>query len=155
MSISKRFALKEAQNKMIQKLIKDAKLDEEQANALIYSHLANMAAIDKATDEEKARRVVELEMKLTERKALARQKVSWSYCYICGSKPGQERDPDKSFSKTTLPGSSVESPIKVSELSDLLFSLFRDLYRLFHFSKKKRSGKEAIWKNWRKVILTH
>ena len=76
MSISKRFALKEAQNKIIQKLIKDAKLDEEQANALIYSHLANMAAIDKATDEEKARRVVELEMKLTERKALARQKVS-------------------------------------------------------------------------------
>jgi len=74
-SISKRFALKEAQNKMIQKLIKDAKLDEEQANALIYSHLANIAAIDKATDEEKARRVVELEMKLTERKALARQKV--------------------------------------------------------------------------------
>ncbi|CAH3166800.1 unnamed protein product, partial [Porites evermanni] len=73
-SISKRFALKEAQNKMIQKLIKDAKLDEEQANALIYSHLANMAAIDKATDEEKARRVVELEMKLTERRALARQK---------------------------------------------------------------------------------
>lgn len=61
---------------MIQKLIKDVKLDEEQANALIYSHLANMAAIDKATDEEKARRVVELEMKLTERKALARQKVS-------------------------------------------------------------------------------
>ena len=61
---------------MIQKLIKDAKLDEEQANALIKSHLANMAAIDKATDEEKARRVVELEMKLAERKALARQKVS-------------------------------------------------------------------------------
>ena len=39
-------------------------------------HLANMAAIDKATDEERARRVMALEMRLAERRALARQKVS-------------------------------------------------------------------------------
>lgn len=42
-------------------------------------HLANMAAIDKATDEEKARRVMALEMRLAERRALARQKVSHGY----------------------------------------------------------------------------
>ena len=76
MSISKRFALKEAQNRMIQNMIKDAKLNEEQANAIIKNHLANMAAIDKATDEEKARRVMELEVKLAERRALAKQKVT-------------------------------------------------------------------------------
>lgn len=77
MSISKRFALKEAQNKLIQNLIKDAKLNEEQANAIIQDHLANMAAIDKATDEERARRVMALEMRLAERRALARQKVRY------------------------------------------------------------------------------
>ena len=76
MSISKRFALKEAQNRMIQNMIKDAKLNEEQANAIIKNHLANMAAIDKATDEEKVRRVMELEVKLAERRALAKQKVT-------------------------------------------------------------------------------
>lgn len=74
-SISKRFALKEAQNKLMQNLIKDAKLNEEQANAIIKDHLANMAAIDKATDEERARRVMQLEMRLAQRRALARQKV--------------------------------------------------------------------------------
>lgn len=74
-SISKRFALKESQNQLIQNLIKDAKLNEEQANAIMKTHLANMAAIDKATDEERARRVMALEMRLTERRALAKQKV--------------------------------------------------------------------------------
>ena len=74
-SISKRFALKESQNQLIQNLIKDAKLNEEQANAIMKNHLANMAAIDKATDEERARRVMALEMRLTERRALAKQKV--------------------------------------------------------------------------------
>lgn len=39
------------------------------------NHLANMAAIDKATDEERARRVMALEMRLAERRALAKQKV--------------------------------------------------------------------------------
>ena len=85
MSISKRFALKEAQNKLIQNLIKDAKLNEEQANAIIQDHLANMAAIDKATDEERARRVMALEMRLAERRALARQKVRYkNVCVILG-----------------------------------------------------------------------
>ena len=74
-SISKRFALKESQNQLIQNLIKDAKLNEEQANVIMKNHLANMAAIDKATDEERARRVMALEMRLTERRALAKQKV--------------------------------------------------------------------------------
>lgn len=74
-SISKRFALKESQNQLIQNLIKDAKLNEEQANAILKNHLANMAAIDKATDEERARRVMALEMRLAERRALAKQKV--------------------------------------------------------------------------------
>ena len=74
-SISKRFALKESQNQLIQILIKDAKLNEEQANAIMKNHLANMAAIDKATDEERARRVMALEMRLAERRALAKQKV--------------------------------------------------------------------------------
>lgn len=74
-SISKRFALKESQNQLIQNLIKDAKLNEEQANAIVNNHLANMAAIDKATDEERARRVMALEMRLAERRALAKQKV--------------------------------------------------------------------------------
>ena len=74
-SISKRFALKESQNQLIQNLIKDAKLNEEQANAIVKNHLANMAAIDKATDEERARRVMALEMRLAERRALAKQKV--------------------------------------------------------------------------------
>lgn len=74
-SISKRFALKESQNRLIQNLIKDAKLNEEQANAIMKNHLANMAAIDKATDEERARRVMALEMRLAERRALAKQKV--------------------------------------------------------------------------------
>lgn len=74
-SISKRFALKESQNQLIQNLIKDAKLNEEQANAIMKNHLANMAAIDKATDEERARRVMALEMRLAERRALAKQKV--------------------------------------------------------------------------------
>ena len=36
-----------------------------------------MAAIDKATDEERARRVMALEMRLAERRALAKQKVSY------------------------------------------------------------------------------
>lgn len=75
MSISKRFVLKEAQNKLIQDLIKDAKLHEEQANAIMKDHLANMAAIDKATDEERARRVIALEMRLAERRALVKLKV--------------------------------------------------------------------------------
>ena len=61
---------------MIQNLIKDAKLNEEQANAIIKDHLANMAAIDKATDEERARRVMALEMRLAERRVLSRQKVN-------------------------------------------------------------------------------
>ena len=74
-SISKRFALKESQNQLIQNLIKDAKLNEEQANAIMKNHLTNMAAIDKATDEERARRVMALEMRLAERRALAKQKV--------------------------------------------------------------------------------
>ena len=74
-SISKRFALKESQNQLIQNLTKDAKLNEEQANAIMKNHLANMAAIDKATDEERARRVMALEMRLAERRALAKQKV--------------------------------------------------------------------------------
>lgn len=74
-SISKRFSLKESQNQLIQNLIKDAKLNEEQANAIMKNHLANMAAIDKATDEERARRVMALEMRLAERRALAKQKV--------------------------------------------------------------------------------
>lgn len=74
-SISKRFALKESQNQLIQNLIKDAKLNEEQANAIMKNHMANMAAIDKATDEERARRVMALEMRLAERRALAKQKV--------------------------------------------------------------------------------
>ena len=74
-SINKRFALKESQNQLIQNLIKDAKLNEEQANAIMKNHLANMAAIDKATDEERARRVMALEMRLAERRALAKQKV--------------------------------------------------------------------------------
>ena len=74
-SISKRFALKESQNQLIQNLIKDAKLNEEQANTIMKNHLANMAAIDKATDEERARRVMALEMRLAERRALAKQKV--------------------------------------------------------------------------------
>ena len=74
-SISKRFALKESQNQLIQNLIKDAKLNEEQANAIMKNHLANMAATDKATDEERARRVMALEMRLAERRALAKQKV--------------------------------------------------------------------------------
>ena len=75
MSISKRFALKESQNKVIQDLIKDSKLDEEQASAIMKNHLSNMATIDKATDEERARRVMALEMRLAERRALAKQKV--------------------------------------------------------------------------------
>ena len=75
-SISKRFALKESQSKLIQNLIKDARLNEEQADAIMKNHLANMAAIDKATDEERTRRVMALEMRLAERRALARQKVS-------------------------------------------------------------------------------
>ena len=78
MSISKRFALKEAQNKLIQNLIRDAKLNEEQANVIMKNHLANTAAIDQATDDERARRVMALEMRLAERRALAKQKVS---CY--------------------------------------------------------------------------
>ena len=75
MSISRRFALKEAQNKLVQDLIKDANLHEEQANAIMKNHLANMAAIEKATDEERARRVMALEMRLTERRALVKLKV--------------------------------------------------------------------------------
>ena len=75
-SISKRFALKESQNQLIQNLVKDAKLNEEQANAIMKNHLANMAAIDKATDDERARRVMALEKRLAERRALAKQKVS-------------------------------------------------------------------------------
>lgn len=73
-SISKRFALKEAQNKLIQNLIRDAKLNEEQANVIMKNHLANTAAIDQATDDERARRVMALEMRLAERRALAKQK---------------------------------------------------------------------------------
>lgn len=75
MSISRRFALKEAQNKLVQDLIKDANLHEEQANAIMKNHLANMAAIEKATDEERARRVMALEMRLAERRALVKLKV--------------------------------------------------------------------------------
>ena len=75
MSISRRFALKEAQNELVQGLIKDAKLHEDQANAIMKNHLANMAAIDKATDEERARRVMALEMRLAERRALVKLKV--------------------------------------------------------------------------------
>ena len=75
MSISRRFALKEAQNKLVQDLIKDANLHEEQANAIMKNHLANMAAIEKATDEERARRVMALEMRLAERRALLKLKV--------------------------------------------------------------------------------
>ena len=45
------------------------------------NHLSNVAAIDKATDEERARRVMALEMRLAERRALARQKVSYAMCY--------------------------------------------------------------------------
>lgn len=67
--------MKEAQNKLVQGLIKDAKLHEEQANAIMKNHLANMAAIDKATDEERARRVMALEMRLAERRALVKLKV--------------------------------------------------------------------------------
>ena len=74
-SISKRFALKETQNKLLQELIKQAKLNEDQAAAVMREHLANMAAIDKNSDEERARRVMALEMRLAERRALARQKV--------------------------------------------------------------------------------
>ncbi|XP_022791539.1 stress response protein NST1-like [Stylophora pistillata] len=73
-SISKRFALKESQNQLIQNLVKDAKLNEEQANAIMKNHLANMAAIDKATDDERDRRVMALEKRLAERRALAKQK---------------------------------------------------------------------------------
>lgn len=85
MSISKRLALKEAQNKLIQNLIKDANLNEDQANAILKDHLANMATIDKATDEDRARRVMALEMRLAERRALARQKVRLSmgnHCFL-------------------------------------------------------------------------
>ncbi|KAK2558548.1 hypothetical protein P5673_019268 [Acropora cervicornis] len=65
---------KEAQNKLVQDLIKDANLHEEQANAIMKNHLANMAAIEKATDEERARRVMALEMRLAERRALVKLK---------------------------------------------------------------------------------
>lgn len=85
MSISKRLALKEAQNKLIQNLIKDANLNEDQANAILKDHLANMATIDKATDEDRARRVMALEMRLAERRALTRQKVRLSmgnHCFL-------------------------------------------------------------------------
>ena len=75
MSISRRFALKEAQNKLVQDLIKDANLHEEQANAIVKNRLANMAAIEKASDEERARRVMALEMRLAERRALVKLKV--------------------------------------------------------------------------------
>lgn len=67
--------MKEAQNKLVQDLIKDANLHEEQANAIMKNHLANMAAIEKATDEERARRVMALEMRLAERRALLKLKV--------------------------------------------------------------------------------
>ena len=67
--------MKEAQNKLVQDLIKDANLHEEQANTIMKNHLANMAAIEKATDEERARRVMALEMRLTERRALVKLKV--------------------------------------------------------------------------------
>ena len=81
--------MKESQNKLIQNLIKDAKLNEEQASAIMKNHLSNMAAIDKATDEERARRVMALEMRLAERRALARQKVSNqtnmnNFCHLNG-----------------------------------------------------------------------
>lgn len=66
--------MKEAQNELVQGLIKDAKLHEDQANAIMKNHLANMAAIDKATDEERARRVMALEMRLAERRALVKLK---------------------------------------------------------------------------------
>ena len=54
-------------------------MNEEQASAIMKNHLSNMAAIDKATDEERTRRVMALEMRLAERRALARQKVSYRY----------------------------------------------------------------------------
>ena len=60
---------------MLQDLIKEAHLNEEQASAIMREHLANMATVDKASDEERARRVMALEMRLAERRALARQKV--------------------------------------------------------------------------------
>lgn len=67
--------MKEAQNKLVQDLIKDANSHEEQANAIMKNHLANMAAIEKATDEERARRVMALEMRLAEGRALLKLKV--------------------------------------------------------------------------------
>ncbi|EDO31293.1 predicted protein, partial [Nematostella vectensis] len=70
----KRFTMKEAQSKLLQDLIKEAEFNEDQASALVKEHLGNMAAVDKAMDEEKSRRVVALEMRLAERRALAIQK---------------------------------------------------------------------------------
>ena len=67
--------MKDSQNKLLQSLIKDSKINEELAKAIVRDHLANMAAIDKAMDEERARRVMALDMRLAERRALARQKV--------------------------------------------------------------------------------
>ena len=55
--------------------MKDARFNEEQANALVREHFGNMAAIDKIMDEERSRRLVALEMRLAERRALALQKV--------------------------------------------------------------------------------
>ncbi|XP_048585392.1 uncharacterized protein LOC116615488 [Nematostella vectensis] len=73
-AVNKRFTMKEAQSKLLQDLIKEAEFNEDQASALVKEHLGNMAAVDKAMDEEKSRRVVALEMRLAERRALAIQK---------------------------------------------------------------------------------
>ena len=55
--VSKRFAMKESQNRLLQDLIKEAKLSKVEADALLKEHLENIAAVDKVLDDQKARQV--------------------------------------------------------------------------------------------------
>lgn len=74
--MGKRFATKECQSKLLQDLIKEARFNEEQANDIVREHMSNMSAVERAMAEERSRRLVALEMRLAERRALALQKVT-------------------------------------------------------------------------------
>jgi hypothetical protein len=73
-AVGKRFAAKECQSKVLQDLIKEARFNEDQANDLVREHLSNMSAVERALAEERSKRMVALEMRLAERRALAFQK---------------------------------------------------------------------------------
>ena len=50
-------------------------MNDDQAAALMKEHLQNVAAVDKALDDQKARQVMALEMRLAQRRALVERKV--------------------------------------------------------------------------------